>query len=165
TDTTKDYRANTELNHMVAIRISVVVEVDTIPVFHLTPPYVNEENSTLSGIFLSKDKKLKRWLVEKSTTNNINSMIQVGNIGVKPFPYAILALKDWKLVPLSNEKAVIFGQVEPGRRDIYQNQLSVRLDKKVTNYTTVLIPYPYQRVERFQPMDIEPSVRLAIVHN
>ncbi|MDD9266169.1 hypothetical protein ACFPES_03890 [Paenibacillus sp. GCM10023248] len=161
-DINEEYRKSTELNHVVGLRLSVIVDEEKIPE-HQIVEGTTLENKVLQGIFLSKKDELTRWLIEDlEGTNNIQYKIQVGNTSESELPYAIIALKDW--VPIKFDgKYAIFGSVSPNKRNIYTENLDVQNVTKVSNFTTILIPKPFQLYNRLNSMDIEPSLRLALV--
>ncbi|MCY9666546.1 hypothetical protein M5X11_16650 [Paenibacillus alginolyticus] len=162
-DLSEDYRKSTDLSHVLAIKINVIVDSKDKPKL-TTTPFKTNDNNVLDGIFLSKGEELKRWLIEESSSSIVDYTVQVGNTKKEEYTYAIISLMNWKIAPLSNGEKAIFGKVKPNTRNIY-TETAKTSNENVNNFTSILIPYPYEKVDRINQMGVEPSIRVAIVNN
>jgi hypothetical protein len=165
TEISDAYRMKTEFNHVLGIRLSVVVGE---PNMHEID-YTNNEyrdNTVLTGLFLSKDNtELRQWYKENiGGRNNISFVANVGNFEEQNYTYALVSMNNWEQVSTLDNEYVVFGKIPPNK--MVQINWSIKLAddaRKVSNFTTILIPQPFKIYERKKRMEIEAAARVALV--
>ncbi|RED89169.1 hypothetical protein [Cohnella phaseoli] len=164
TETSTKYRDATEFNHLVGVRVTLIVEEEkqknVIPRIHSTELI---DNNILDGMLLTKGSSLNKWSVEEVDKGQVtNFFINVGNKNKKELPFALIILQDWTQLSIRDDKKAIFG-VLPQQKLISVKSETVPFTKDVSNLTAILVPYPFEKVSRFSPMDVEASVRIALI--
>ena len=162
----EETRRRNELNHLVGVRVSIIVENEKKPSIQYTQSSV-EDNKALNGIFLSENIELKQWPMKDATNKNeIDYKVQVGSTGESNYEYAVIGLYNWDVVPINETNEVIFGKLEPNSKAAFNGKVKLSKSKngsKTSDFTTILVPDPFSKVDRFRTPDIEPSIRLGIL--
>ena len=125
------------------------------------------EETALDGILLTKNRNLKPWLSEEITDEEeiIDFNIKIGNLGENKEKYALVSLLDWNQTAVSSEYKVYFGELSQNSSEIIKGEINTQEIKKnaVSNYTTFLIPHPYEKVDPYNPeFFIQTSTRVGL---
>ncbi|SDE14914.1 hypothetical protein SAMN04487777_107134 [Priestia aryabhattai B8W22] len=92
------------------------------------------------NMFITSDRqKLKSVITEKEGKT---LSFSVGNDTEKTLRYAIIALKDWKQIDVTESKKVLYTTVAASERQLFDFKLPHA--NKDSNFQLIAFPYPYQ---------------------
>ncbi len=131
--------------------------------------HTNKEGFNGFIINKSSEGRLEYWIKEKKKKGTkINYYVQIGNAEKKLKNFALIALLDYKQVPLASGKKVLFGSVNPNSRITVPATIKTPMEKGVHELLVFMIDKPYTKrppkksEEAFMP-SIHSSIRVPII--
>lgn len=127
-----------------------------------TPNYIPQK--TYKGgpndtVFISKRKEELEILPKIKTGETM--YLSVGNIGNKNANYTIVALNNWKQVPIIDKKLVGNVSVKPDERKVYK--IKAPLVKEKSNFQVIAIPNTGQlNPNSYQSFQLQGTIRTVI---
>lgn len=166
-DLAKEYRMSTTGSNLMSIRGTIKNNSNK----HIFPnKYVklnnNNNEQSLDGILLTKNKTLEPWLKQKNFNDKIIDFnINIGNLKDENKSFALISFIDWNQVSINNNFKIFFGDIYPRHFETIKGEIDKADIKKnsISNYTTLFIPYPFQDVDPLDPnFSIEASARVGL---
>ncbi|MBE1557105.1 hypothetical protein [Sporosarcina limicola] len=175
-DLSKEYRISTTGSNLMSIRGTINKGSNKNNSFNKfskvsTDNTINENNNVqnLNGLLLTKNEKLVPWLNESVYNNNdkIQFNINIGNTEKENKTFAVASFINWDQVSINadSDSKVFFGQIDQNSSASIKGEINKMDIKKnsISNYTTVLIPFPYQEINPLDPsFSIESSGRVGL---
>lgn len=157
-----EFRANTDMNHLLFVRFNVANNNDQIPKYKIENFKSVESNNILDGVFISKSRQLKRWLSDKINPGEfIKYYIDIGNLGSKEQTYALISLFDWKQINIDDENNVVFFRLDKNKKISIPTSFKVPNIQNTYDLTTILIYNPYQKLDMYN-RTVETPIRVGI---
>ena len=166
------YRLSTDFSMMGGIRIQVISgrPIYTLPIFR-DPPITCETKGALDGILLTKTPcKYLAWLRENAS-DNIKYYINIGEQDKNIQTFALVAMLDYKQVPIRNDTIVYFGYTFRNQDIAIPANLEIKnKTQEIHEFIVLYFTDPFLPIE-FPPdvrninleLTSEPSIRVAIL--
>lgn len=159
-----DFRKNTDMNNLLFLRFSVVVENESTNQIAFNEYGEIAQGDLLDGVYLSKENDFKRWLshkVKKGT--NESYYIHLGNNHKKgDRTYALIALHDWRQVSIGDSgKETLFFKLKEAEMVSLRSNISEKYEEGIYDISTILIHNPYQKCT-ISNRQVETGVRVGI---
>lgn len=157
-----EYRASTDMNHLLFIRFNVANDNDLSPKYNITK-FKAKNSNILDGVFISKtEDNLQRWLSEKtSPEKSINYFIDVGNVRSDAQSYALITLFDWKQIKIDGKNDVLFFQLDKNKQTTIPAAFRTPSKPNIYDLTSILIYNPYTKLDMYN-RTVETPIRVGI---
>ncbi|MFD2412071.1 hypothetical protein [Paenibacillus rhizoplanae] len=163
----EEYRKKTDMNHLLFLRFSTVIQEETVNEQIKYNEYgIIENNSMLDGLLVTKNNDLKRWLTQNVASHDIlNYYIRVGNNSNKQLKrYAVVNLFDWKQVDVIDDRKIVYFEVSKDNLVKLNSGFTINQDSGTYDLTTLLIHNPYQKLDIYN-RDVETGIRVGVKVN
>ncbi len=111
------------------------------------------------NVFLSDQEEKLKFVYEKNEIDKL--FLSIGNIGSEPISYAVVALFNWKQVPLIRENEVLYVSANSDEREIFEINLPETNSPK--NYQILAFPDPYEvRPNNYRSHQTHGSFRVMV---
>lgn len=160
----EDYRKKTDMNHLLFLRFSTVIQEETVNEQIKYNEYGKiEKSSMLDGLLITKNDDLDRWLTQNVASDDIlNYYIRVGNNSNKQLKrYAVVNLFDWKQVDVIDNKNIVYFEVSKDSLIKLNSEFTINEDIGTHDLTTLLIQNPYQKLDMYN-RDVETGIRVGV---
>jgi len=162
----KDYRIESDFNLIATNRANIIADGSNPPAFSFitAPSKQSQSKEPYDGIRINKQaNNLDYWLIEKALSGKkINYYIHVASSEKQPVTYALIALLDYKQIPLNKSK-VLFAKVNPNQVVTFPASFTAPMQKGTHELMLIRIKNPYKRLTSDDDTLIEPSIRVPIV--
>lgn len=159
----KEYRMNTDMNHLLFIRYNLTVGDELCPPYEYTSIGDIKKDDRLTGVFINTSQNnLERWLTSKINTKEVlQYYLHIGNNNFQEErEYALIMLQDWKQINIQ-DNPVIYFKLNKNEMLTLPSLTNEILNNGVYNLTPILIHNPYKPLN-YKNKEVETGVRVGI---
>ena len=161
----EEFRENTDLNNLLFLRFSTVVDGDekVYSDIQFNKYGELENNEILDGIFTSKENTFQRWLKQEIPANeDLKYITKIGNNRGEKKSYALINLFDWEQQTIIDNQKVTFFELDNNQLITLQSIISTKnKDKGVYDLAHILIHNPFEKLT-LNNREVETGVRVGI---
>lgn len=166
----KNFRTDSQFFYSIR-RANLIVGSQEKPHIEIRPP-INKEpqqkGNGYDGVTINKSKNdLSLWLKEESNPkSNLDYHIHVGNNENEPKKFALIALLDYKQIPIKQDgPLVVFGNLAPNEIQTFSASVKVPNKKGIHELQIIRMLNPYLKIGYYDDDKIfsESSIRVPII--